>query len=78
MTNQKEQIAVYELSIAAFEQREKELFEQIYNLMCCGNCTYYVWNSCHLSGSTGEALSSKVYCCHWQSDNLTRKEREIK
>jgi hypothetical protein len=47
------------------------------NLRCCGNCEIFFTENCpHNGGIDGCSVDS--YCDKWQSDNLTRKEREIK
>ena len=47
------------------------------NLKCCGNCAHkfpdYTGDYCELSTND---VSSREYCPQWQSDGLTREERE--
>jgi hypothetical protein len=61
-----------QLSSVCKDYMIQELQQQIEDMKCCGCCVYY------------QSGSSCVECCHWnevcpkwQSDSLTRKEREI-
>lgn len=78
-------VLLFEKEGKVFNKLFVELGTQIYSAKkevedshCCGNCTYYVYRSCHLSGSSLDDISANSYCCHWQPDGLTRKERERK
>ena len=46
------------------------LEKEVENLQCCGNCKKYTTNmSC-------QGMRPGSYCHDWQSDGLTRKDRE--
>lgn len=53
--------------------------KQAENLKCCGNCRYwsdlFVNKKCKIRNYPDNVIPSNC-CSNWQSDNLTRKERE--
>ena len=51
--------------------RVAELEEEIKNLRCCGNCTYFYDNVC----SKFPTIDVE-YCDKWQSDELTAEDRK--
>ena len=61
----------------AHQQQIEKLVDEIENSKCCGNCKQHEngWQgiTCNLNGYIQDA---EHYCDQWQSDNMTRKERE--
>jgi hypothetical protein len=49
-----------------------ELLDEIENLKCCGNCRG--WDRVMPYCASPQKVDG--YCANWQSDGLTRKERE--
>lgn len=66
------------------KEEEENLWEDmeqgVENWKCCGNCFKYGNNECPrmINGLIPRTYSSFAYCNQWQSDKLTRKERESK
>jgi hypothetical protein len=66
------------------QKENKQLQQQIEDMKCCGNCNCREPHKnrkrvdcreyCLLYGKFAEA---NKYCSEWQSDSLTRKEREV-
>lgn len=56
-----------------------ELLRRFENLKCCGNCDKYERDyEDYCCGATRDDQEPHDYCPHWQSDGLTRAEREGK
>jgi hypothetical protein len=61
-----------DIILAKFSEREKENE----NLRCCGNCKFIDGIYCNQDDRGQVFIHNYQYCSNWQSDNLTRKERE--
>ena len=64
------QIAIMESLIEVIKKQLAISEAQANDLKCCGNCKLY-YPECDYRGVLGY-----YYCDKWQSDGLTRKERE--
>lgn len=65
--------------VASRDAMIDELEKEVENLKCCGNCCNYHFEKeshCYVNGNYDYDKSPSDYCDNWQSDNLTRKERE--
>lgn len=56
----------------AHQQQIGKLADEIENLKCCGNCSM---QKCEMERGNLN-YNFGIYCHRWQSDNMTRKERE--
>ena len=57
-------------------QHIDEMAYEIESLKCCGNCKHYVKYECPNCKIYNGWPRSTAYCDSWQSDGLTREERE--
>lgn len=64
--------------IADKDTRIAELEAQVEHLKCCGNCGggYTTSEDRHFCARYLKLTKASCYCSSWQSDGLTRKERE--
>jgi len=54
---------------------DAELLRRFEDMKCCGNCKSHKQG--HITGcSYKNGMSSNEYCLSWQTDGLTRAERE--
>jgi predicted nucleotidyltransferase len=58
------------------KQRAEQAEEQVERLKCCGNCKFIDGIYCNQDDRGQVFIHNYQYCSNWQSDNLTRKERE--
>ena len=62
--------------VKEYREAKAELLRRFESLKCCGNCKHYVKYECPNCKIYNGWPRSTAYCDSWQSDGLTREERE--